>query len=258
MTETAKERVLRQYGAVGDAYVKSAGHAGGNDLARLIGVLQPASHERALDIATGGGHVARALAPLVAEVVASDLTPEMLAGAEKFIVGLGLANVTFALADAEELPFPDRSFEIVTCRIAPHHFPDPDRFVSGVARVLKPGGRFGLIDSVVPAGDLGDSYNRFELARDPSHVRSLSVDEWIQLIEASGLGVRLVENHPKTHNFADWTSRANVPESGRDAIARVVLDIGPAAIEAFHLVVESGTLVSFTDDKVLILAERPQ
>ena len=99
----------RQYGAVGDAYVRSAGHAGGNDLARLVELAAPQSHKRVLDIATGGGHVAKAFAPHVAEVVASDLTPEMLATAEAFIRGLGIENVTFALADAENLPFADGS-----------------------------------------------------------------------------------------------------------------------------------------------------
>jgi ubiquinone/menaquinone biosynthesis C-methylase UbiE len=258
VTETAKERVLRQYGAVGDAYVRSAGHAGGNDLARLVEVVRPQPHERALDIATGGGHVARAFTLLVTEVVASDLTPEMLEEAEKFLMGLGLSNITFALADAEELPFPDQSFDIVTCRIAPHHFPRPERFVTEVARVLQLGGRFGLIDRVVPAGELGDIYNRFELARDPSHVRSLPVDEWIELIEASGLRVRTVEHYPKRHDFADWTDRARVPVGGRDAIARILLDAGPAAQEEFHLELDGETLSGFTDDKALILAERPR
>ena len=109
MAETARELVRRQYGAVGDAYVRSAGHAGGNDLARLVELTAPQNYERVLDIATGGGHVAKAFAPHAAEVVASDLTPEMLATAEAFIRGLGIENVTFALADAENLPFADGS-----------------------------------------------------------------------------------------------------------------------------------------------------
>jgi ubiquinone/menaquinone biosynthesis C-methylase UbiE len=255
MTESAKKRVLRQYGSVGDAYVRSAGHAGGDDLARLVALLAPRLHERALDIATGGGHVAKALAPLVAHVVASDLTPEMLAGAERFLTGAGLTNVTFAIADAEELPFPNDEFEIVTCRIAPHHFPRPERFVAEVARVLRPGGRFGLIDSVVPAGELGERYNRFELARDPSHVRSLGQDEWIELIEATGLRVRVVEQFTKRHDFADWTARANVPEERRGEVARILLEAGAPAVEAFRLEVENDRLVGFTDDKALILAE---
>src|SRR4051812_35853131 len=114
MTESAKERVLQQYGSVGDAYVHSPTHAAGDDLTRLVEAMQPQLAERLLDIATGGGHVAKAFAPHVASVVASDLTPQMLAGAERYLVGLGLENVTFAEADAEDLPFEDASFELVT------------------------------------------------------------------------------------------------------------------------------------------------
>ncbi|MCC6791822.1 MAG: methyltransferase domain-containing protein [Thermomicrobiales bacterium] len=257
MTETAKERVLRQYGAVGDAYVRSKGHAGGNDLARLVELVHPQTHERLLDIATGGGHVARSFAPLVAEVVASDLTPSMLVEAEKYFRELGLTNVTVAEADAEELPFADASFDIVTCRIAPHHFPHPERFVAEVARVLRPGGRFGLIDSIAPLGELGEIYNRYELARDPSHVRSLSTEAWTDLIARCGLHLRAIEHFPKRHDFIDWTDRARVPADRRDAVARILLDAGPDAVEAFHLEIADGRLIGFTDDKGLFLAERP-
>jgi ubiquinone/menaquinone biosynthesis C-methylase UbiE len=255
MADTAKERVLQQYGSVGDAYVCSKGHAGGNDLARLLKIVQPAPHERMLDIATGGGHVARTFAPHVAEVVASDLTPSMLVEAEKYFRELGLTNVTVAEADAEALPFADGSFEIVTCRIAPHHFPHPERFVAEVARVLKPGGRFGLIDSVVPPGELGEIYNRYELARDPSHVHSLSTAEWTDLLTAGGLTLRAVEHFPKRHDFVDWTDRARVPADGRQGVAQILLDAGPEAVDAFRLEIEDGKLVGFTDDKALFWAE---
>ena len=257
MAETAKERVLRQYGAVGDAYVRSKGHAGGNDLQRLVELAKPEPHERVLDVATGGGHVAKAFAPYVAEVVASDLTPEMLAEAEAFIRGIGIGNVAFAIADAEDLPFADGSFEIVTCRIAPHHFPNPGRFVAEVARVLRPGGRFGLIDSVVPPGALGARYNRYEAARDPSHVRSLTVEVWLELLTGNGLEVAAVEHFPKRHDFVDWTDRARVPPEGRDEIARILLEGDPEVVEAFRLEIEDGRLVGFTDDKALFLAVRP-
>jgi SAM-dependent methyltransferase len=255
MADTAKERVLQQYGSVGDAYVRSAGHAGGNDLARLLALVQPAPHARMLDIATGGGHVARTFAPHVAEVIASDLTPSMLIEAEKYFQELGLSNVTVAEADAEALPFADGSFEIVTCRIAPHHFPHPERFVAEVARVLKPGDRFGLIDSVVPPGELGAIYNRYELTRDPSHVRSLSTAEWTDLLTGGGLTLHAVEHFPKRHDFVDWTDRARVPADGRDAVAQILLDAGPEAVDAFRLEIEDGKLVGFTDDKALFLAE---
>jgi ubiquinone/menaquinone biosynthesis C-methylase UbiE len=257
MTESAKERVRRQYGAVGDAYVRSPLHAAGDDLARLVEAMRPQPDERLLDVATGGGHVAKAFAPHVAAVVASDLTPQMLAGAERYLTGLGLTNVGFAEADAEALPFDDGAFDLVTCRIAPHHFPHPDRFVNEVARVLKPGGRFGLIDSVVPEGELGALFNRYEIARDASHVRSLTVTEWSGLIAAAGLTLQAVEAFPKRHDFAQWTERALVPPERRGEVAKILLDAGPEAAAAFHLAIEHGRLLAFTDVKALFLAVRP-
>lgn len=143
-TETIshKARVQDQFGATAAAYVASAGHAAGDDLAQLVAWNEGGPEKAALDVATGGGHTALALAAHYGRVVASDLTAPMLAAAEGFIRGKGIANVDFRLADAEALPFGDAEFDAVSCRIAPHHFPDPARFVAEVARVLKPGGLF--------------------------------------------------------------------------------------------------------------------
>jgi ubiquinone/menaquinone biosynthesis C-methylase UbiE len=252
--EDAKERVRRQYGAVGDAYVHSAEHKSGTDLQRLVELLAPRPHERLLDVATGGGHTALAVAPFVAEVVASDLTPEMLASAEQFISSRGVTNVRYAQADAEELPFPDRSFDIVTCRIAPHHFPSPERFVRESARVLRTGGRFGLLDSTAPEGAIGELLNRFELARDPSHVRSLAESEWGAMLEAAGFVVQHKERFNKRHVFADWTARANLPSERQDEVAHMLMDAGTEVATAFALEIEEGKLVAFTDVKTLFVA----
>jgi ubiquinone/menaquinone biosynthesis C-methylase UbiE len=253
----AKERVRAQYGAAGDAYVRSPGHAGGDDLRRMIEAAQAQPGDRALDIATGGGHVAKGLAPLVAEVVASDLTPQMLVTAERFITGEGFTNVRFQQADAEDLPFADASFDIVTCRIAPHHFPNPERFVSESARVLRPGGRFLLIDSTVPAGEIGVRYNRFELVRDPSHVRSLTTDEWTALIEQSGLTLESVEHFTKRHIFRDWAARARVPDDQMRQLASLLLDGGPEMAKAFRVERDGDELIAFTDEKTLFVARKP-
>ncbi|HEU0165646.1 MAG TPA: methyltransferase domain-containing protein, partial [Thermomicrobiales bacterium] len=208
--DDAKERVKAQYGSVGDAYVTSKDHAGGDDLARMVEVANPQPTELLIDIATGGGHVAKTFAPHVAKAIATDLTPEILLHAGNFFAELGLTNVETKLADAEELPFPDASADIVTCRIAPHHFPHPDRFVQEVTRVLRPGGRFVLIDSTVPAGEAALFFNRFEKLRDPSHVRSLTADEWDLLITSTGLTIEIVEDFPKRHDFDDWTARSRM------------------------------------------------
>jgi ubiquinone/menaquinone biosynthesis C-methylase UbiE len=254
---TAKDRVRAQYGAVGDAYVKSAGHATGSDLQRMVEVANPQPDERMLDLATGGGHVARVFAPHVAEVVASDLTPEILTHAAASFAEQGLANITTALVDAEEIPYSDASFDLVTCRIAPHHFPHPDRFAQEAARVLRSGGRFVLIDSTVPESEPGALFNRFETLRDPSHVRSLTVAEWEALISSTGLVLDLAETFHKRHDFADWTGRSRMTEGDRATLERMMLDADPTIRDEHHAEIIDGRLVAFQDTKTLFLAHKP-
>lgn len=257
MSLSEKEAVQRQYEQHADAYVQSKTHASGDDLARLIEIVEPAQGDDALDIATGGGHVAAALAPRVKRVVASDLTPAMLKAASGFFASKGLPNVEAAEADAEALPFPDASYDIVTCRIAPHHFPNPGQFVNEAARVLRPGGRFGLIDTTVPDGDIGQWINAFEKTRDPSHVRSLTKAEWRTLIEETGLTIAAVERFPKRHVFADWTERSGMDVQARESLASRLLAASPEIREVLHVEKEGDTVLAFTDEKTLFYALKP-
>lgn len=254
--DEAKARVRAQYGAAGDSYVKSVGHATGPDLARMLEVAEAKPGDRLLDIATGGGHVARVFAPRVASVIASDLTPEILSHAAAYFAEEGLGNVTTEVADAEALPFPDASFEIVTCRIAPHHFPNPGTFVSEVARVLTLGGRFLLIDSTVPEGDGGVFVNRIEKMRDPSHVRSLAVNEWRQLIESHGLRVSLAETFFKRHDYLDWTTRSRMSDRDRAELARLFLDADATTQDALRVERDGDALIAFSDTKTLFVADK--
>jgi ubiquinone/menaquinone biosynthesis C-methylase UbiE len=111
----------------------------GESLDRLLVLAAPQPGWRLLNVATGGGHTALAFAPRVREVVATDLTPDRLAAPASYIRGLGAANVVCREADAIALPFDDGEFDLVTCRVAPHHFPDRAQFVREMARVLRPG-----------------------------------------------------------------------------------------------------------------------
>src|SRR5688572_26612527 len=117
-----KALVQSQFGSSAEDYVSSRTHASGSDLTRLVELANLQGDERVLDVATGGGHTALAFARRAREVVAVDITERMLQVAEAFIREQGLTNVSFERADAEALPFPNESFDIVTCRIAPHHF----------------------------------------------------------------------------------------------------------------------------------------
>ncbi len=189
------------------------------------------------------------------QVVASDFTQNMLTTARDFIVSKGMTNVTYALADAEALPFADHSFSIVTTRIAPHHFPDTRAFVHEVARVLEPGGRFLLEDSVVPEGEAGDLLNRIEKLRDGSHVRSATEAEWLALLAGAEFEVVSVELFRKEHELEQWIGRANASAPlVRDAWANA----SAAAKDFYDLKYNpDGSVYSYSDDKGVFLARKP-
>lgn len=203
----AKELSQDRFGKYAAGYVASRNHAGGPDLERLT---QLAGHHPgwvALDVATGGGHTALAVAPHVAKVIATDLTKPMLAAAREFIQAGGTTNVEFQRADAEDLPFAACSFDLVTCRIAAHHFPHPARFVAEVARVLQPGGLFLLQDQVTPEEAGAVLWiTDFEKRRDPSHQRALSRAEWLALLASSGFSVETDDRFEKRLSLMKWVA----------------------------------------------------
>src|SRR5437763_12420964 len=141
-----KTQVQDYFSRTAESYVSSFSHKSGDDLERLIELGEWDGRQQALDIATGGGHTALAVAPRVARITVSDLTPRMLEKAREYLTAQGATNAEFVVADAERLPFADATFDRITCRIAAHHFPNVARSVQEVARVLKSEGIYLLID----------------------------------------------------------------------------------------------------------------
>jgi ubiquinone/menaquinone biosynthesis C-methylase UbiE len=248
--------VRRQFGAHARQYVASAVHARGESLARLVALVQPQPSWQALDIGTGGGHTALALAPHVREVIATDITPAMLAAAASFVRGQGVANVSFRQADAGALPFPDAALDLVTCRLAAHHFPDCPRFVREAARVLRPGGIFAMVDNVTPVdADAARYINAFEQRRDPSHRWASTVPEWLAMLSAAGFTPTATELFRKPMDFAAYCDRMSVPPAIRAELRTMLADAPPTARESLAPS-QTGDRLTFCLLELLLVASR--
>lgn len=215
-----------RYTEYADGYVTSETHATGSDLDRLLDIADPQSDWIALDIATGGGHTALKFAPHVEHMTASDLTPRMLEKAKAFIAGeKGLTDVDFDEADAEDLPYEDEQFDLVTCRIAPHHFPNVQAFVNECARVLVSDGILLVQDHVLPEDEESARYvDEFETVRDPSHNRAFNESEWKAMFESAGLTVEHTEEYIKRHDFWDWVERQGNDDDTIDKLIQMMND----------------------------------
>jgi len=225
-----KKSVQEQFGAHARTYITSRPHAKGASLQRLVELVEPQPDWQALDIATAAGHTAFAIAPHVTHVWATDITPQMLTVAREQVAERNVDNVTVEHADAENLPYVDSRFDLLTCRIAPHHFPDIDAFLRESVRVLRPGGILAVVDNVVPAGVAGDYVNAFEKLRDPSHGRCLSVEEWQEGYAQVGLELTRQEILEKQMVFEDWAARH---DPAMQSYLRALLWHGPPQTHEF-------------------------
>jgi ubiquinone/menaquinone biosynthesis C-methylase UbiE len=257
-TERSKRLVTDRFARAAEGYVRHTILAEGDELDAMVELAALTGTERVLDIATGGGHTALAFAPHAAEVVATDLTPEMLDAARGFAVERGATNVRFEVADAEALPFADETFDVATARFAPHHFPHPERFCAEVRRVLRPGGRFVMFDNMAPEDDELDAFvNRFERWRDPGHERARRLSEWRGMLEAAGM--RVAPSPPlsrKRYDYDEWTARMHVPAAEKDALARWLLQAPRRCAEYFRVTADGDRVTSLEATFGLIAAVR--
>jgi ubiquinone/menaquinone biosynthesis C-methylase UbiE len=224
----SKALVKEKFGAAAQSYAVSKVHAQGASLGRLLELVQPQANWQVLDVATGAGHTALTFAPHVAQVIASDITPEMLATTARLAENKGVSSLTVQEADAEHLPFDDAKFDLVTCRIAPHHFEDIPAFLRETARVLKPNGLLALVDNTVPAGPAGEYINAIEKLRDPSHVCCLSLEEWQTAISEAGFTLLVAESAPKGIEFVEWATRMTDDETILATLRQRLLNAPPA------------------------------
>jgi ubiquinone/menaquinone biosynthesis C-methylase UbiE len=200
---------------------------------------------RVLDVATGAGHTGLHLAGLGHDVILADLAAPMLDRVREAAAERGL-TVETRQHPAEELPYPDASFDLVTSRIAPHHFSSPESFVRETARVLRPGGWFLLIDGSVEDDqpEAEEWLHQVEKFRDPSHHRLLTPRTWTRLCEAHGLSVTSAKMFPLKNPDLEWYFETAATSPENRARVRELIANAPASARAlFRLGEEDGKIV---------------
>ena len=208
-----------------EAYRESATHREGPDLELVVEWCEPGKGVKALDVATGGGHVARRLREEGCEVVSLDPSPGMRAD---------------VLASAEHIPFEDGSFDVVVSRIAPHHFEDIQAAVAEMERVSS---RLVVIEDTLFSSE---RHEEAEKRRDPTHVRNYTEDEWRDFLSGAGLDVQQAECFEKEHPLEEWLARTGCRGAEAAGVRELLADRITARGDAW------------VDTKIVIRARKSQ
>ncbi|MBC8101655.1 MAG: methyltransferase domain-containing protein [Cytophagales bacterium] len=227
-------------------------------LQRMIVLADPQPTWRVLDVATGTGFTALGFAPRVAHVTGADLSPGMLAQATKRAEEQGIANIDWVETPAESLPFMDGAFDLVTVRIAPHHFSDVGTFLSETRRVLKSEGVFMLGDTTVPDDDpvAADWQNAVERERDPSHVANLSPETWRVLSERAGFTVTDLEGLSGAIRIAltPWLETAGATGERAERVRSLFAQAPKSARHHFEIATDAEGETHFSWQRVVLRA----
>ncbi len=244
-----------QFSRQAAAYAASPTHARGDDLDLVLDFAAPAPGETCLDLATGPGHTAARLSPLAEFVVGLDIAPGMIGVARDRAADMGLANLAYLIGDVHALPLPSASLDLVTCRIAPHHFHDVGGFLCEAARSLKPGGRLVVEDSLAPDGPAVASFlEDLEKRRDPTHVHSLTRGEWGAACAKAGLRIVRETVARKRHPFDLWIRRTGLSDREIAGLVGQIL-AAPEDITSALFEIADGEVSALLDHKLIFRAE---
>jgi ubiquinone/menaquinone biosynthesis C-methylase UbiE len=200
----------------GDTYADEEG------LAWMLADLPMSADATALDVATGTGEFARALAPHVSTVIGLDATDAMLERGRSFVRKHGIQNIAFQKGIVQEMPFEDETFDIVSSRYAFHHFADPKPVLSEMIRVCKKGGHVIVVDIVVPDESTAAEYNYYEWLCDQSHTRCMEFAELRSLLRLFGMKVISARTRDIEESLVEWMDFSLTEREHREELLRAV------------------------------------
>jgi SAM-dependent methyltransferase len=241
------QSVVAQFDPRAEAYLASAVHAAGPDLQRAGNLVFQAGLQGAmLDVGCGAGHLSFALARHFQRVVATDLSPAMLATVGSAAKQRGLPQIEVLQASAQSLPFPDGHFDLVSSRYSAHHWHDVPAALREMRRVTRPSGLLLLIDITGAESPLVDTHlQAIELLRDPSHVRDYSSSQWRSMLAAAGFDLHHEASWPTRLEFGSWIERMRTPPDVA-AVIRTLLVSASAEVRTALAVEPDGSFVPLT------------
>ncbi len=249
--------VREEFARQSKTFAASASIARQGETERVVEALGEARRGRTLDLACGPGLLTETLGRTARDVVAYDLTPEMLAQAKERCDRAGLANVLYRQGPAEAMPFAEGEFDAAVTRLSFHHFASPAAAVGELFRVLKPGGTVVVADLISPEDpEEAALQNALETLRDPSHTRALAGREMRDLIEEAGFQVVAEQRWQIPREFGDWAAIANAP--ARTLCVRVVMEaLARAGVGAGIQLKLEGSELTFVHSWIMLTARKP-
>ena len=248
-TPGVKESVQQTFNQAAPNYTTSPIHAAGPDLAEMLKTAALTGNEVVLDAGTGTGHTALYFAPHVAQVIAVDLSAQMIVQGQQLAAQRGIGNVEFRHGDVERLPFADGSFDLITPRYSAHHWPNLPVALQEFRRLLRPGGQV-LVGDIVSWDDytLDTHFQAIELLRDASHVRDHTVRQWLELLAGAGFAADVAHTWEVYIDFASWVARVHTPAPAA-AMIRTLFANAPQEVKSALQVQADG---SFTMQAALL------
>lgn len=242
-----------QYQNKSEAYLNSKVHAQGIEFKKMQNLIQQHQFKQVLDLGCGGGHVTYQIAAFTEQVIAYDITPEMVNLVTMQSQQKGFDHVIGQVGAAEQLDFPAEHFDCVISRYSAHHWQNITQVLHEIYRVLRVNGKVIMFDIIGNANPILDTFiQTIETIRDPSHVRNYNLSEWMVFVEQAGFKIEIIEKQSLALNFQSWVERMQTPEEGIHTIRYLQSKISDQ-VRSYYQIQEDGT---FTSEAVYLVLSK--